>query len=167
MCCRIVTWTFTWRTAAHSYRSLGWWRSARPQGWSWPTGWWERLCMTAWSPTSTSAGTAGCPGGRLVGGGVQIPGVGTKREAPGLILAHGVVGETLYDGMITNVYISRDGGMSWRQVSRGQGTDPWGGDEARGPRADPGSWGGGGDTVWRHDHQRLHQQGRWDVLETG
>ncbi|KAK3094823.1 hypothetical protein FSP39_006724 [Pinctada imbricata] len=46
----------------------------------------------------------------------RIPGVVTKKEAPGLILAHGVVGETLYDGMITNVFTSRDGGISWNQA---------------------------------------------------
>lgn len=38
------------------------------------------------------------------------------EEAPGLIIAHGSVGE--YLGMDTHVYISRDAGLTWKAVCR-------------------------------------------------
>lgn len=46
----------------------------------------------------------------------DIPGIVSKPEAPGLILAHGRVGDSLYNGVQARVFISRDAGLSWRQV---------------------------------------------------
>lgn len=46
----------------------------------------------------------------------DIPGIVSKPETPGLILAHGRVGESLYNGVQARVFISRDGGISWKQV---------------------------------------------------
>ncbi|XP_048746198.1 VPS10 domain-containing receptor SorCS1-like isoform X2 [Ostrea edulis] len=47
---------------------------------------------------------------------LNIPGIVSKPEAPGLILAHGRVGESLYNGVQARVFISRDGGLSWKQA---------------------------------------------------
>jgi hypothetical protein len=47
---------------------------------------------------------------------LQIPGIVSKPEAPGLILAHGRVGESLFNGVQARVFLSRDGGLSWKQV---------------------------------------------------
>ncbi|XP_061183965.1 VPS10 domain-containing receptor SorCS1-like [Saccostrea echinata] len=46
----------------------------------------------------------------------DIPSIVSKPEAPGLILAHGRVGDSLYNGVQARVFTSRDGGLSWKQA---------------------------------------------------
>lgn len=43
-----------------------------------------------------------------------IPDIVSEKEAPGLIIAHGYVGEKISKD--AHLFISRDGGISWHKV---------------------------------------------------